>query len=227
MRLLLVEDERKLAEPIVNLLKKHKYQVELAFDGKEGLAFAQEEIFDVILLDIMLPKLDGIEVLRRIRQKGIQTPIIMLSARTLVEDRVRGLDFGADDYLSKPFEEIELLARIRALLRRPEAFQENYTLSYLDLELDSHSTTLRKGDAVQKLTLKESLTLELLFKRSRLATSKDLIIERVWDLESDVDHKNVEYHISRLRNKMNLLNSRAEIQTVRGLGYFLREKEED
>jgi len=173
----------------------------------------------------MLPKMDGFEVLQNLRSHSIKAPIIMLTARTNVEDRVAGLDFGADDYLPKPFEAIELLARMRALLRRNGTFLESHTLKFGDIELDAHTVTLSTKSNSQKLTLKESQLLELLIKRCKLATPKELILDKLWDLESDANESNVEYHVSRLRNKLKLVNSQVSIQTIRGLGYFLKERE--
>ena len=226
LKVLIIEDEKLLAEPIEALLKKNKYSVDLAFDGEEGLYAGLTNLYDIILLDIMLPKMDGFEVLQNLRSQGIKTPIIMLTARTNVEDRVAGLDFGADDYLSKPFEAIELLARMRALLRRNGTFQESNILKFGDVELDPHTVTLSTKSDSQQLTLKEAQLLELLIKRCKIATPKDLILDKLWDLESDATESHVEYHISRLRNKLKLLNAQVSIQTVRGLGYFLKERAE-
>jgi len=223
MRVLMIEDELLIAEPKKAMLRKNKYTVDLAFDGQAGLEAGLSGIYDLILLDIMIPKMDGFEVLRQLRQAGIKTPIIMLTAKSQVQDRVAGLDYGADDYLSKPFQDVELLARMRAILRRNDTFQPDNELKFANLTLEPHSGIISTESGSVKLTLKEAQLLELLIKRCKMATPKDLILDKIWGLDSDATYPQVEYHVSKLRRKMNLVNSQASIKTVRGLGYFLKE----
>lgn len=224
MRILVVEDELHLAEALTQILKRNNYTVDTVHDGESGLDNALSDIYDLILLDIMLPKMDGISVLKELRKEGIATPVILLTARGEVSDKVIGLDSGADDYLPKPFATEELLARIRAMSRRKgEVLQEN-TLKYGDLELNPSTLKLSKGSKEVKLILKESELLQLLINRKNAATSKELIIEKLWGFDSEVEHNHVEVYISFLRKKFAYLNSNVAINTVRGVGYILEEK---
>lgn len=224
MKILMIEDERFIAEPTQEILQGHNFMVELAFDGETGLYEALSASYDLILLDIMLPKINGLEILKKLRAAKIKTPVIMLTARDQLEDKISGLDFGADDYLPKPFEYSELLARMRALLRRSGALHEGNILNYANLELNPSLALLITDKGSQKLTLKEVQLMELLIRRQKMTTPKELIIERLWDIESDAEGSNVEYHISRLRSKMKLVEAAAWIKSVRGLGYHLEEK---
>lgn len=217
----MVEDEKYMAEAIEHVLKKNNYTVDLAFDGETGLDFALADIYDVIILDIMLPKLDGISILKKIRLENIKTPIIMLTAKGELNDKVIGLDNGADDYLPKPFQTDELLARLRALTRRKDNFNNNDILKYTDLELDPHSLTLYCNNKTFKLTLKESQILELLLTRTEIIISKELIIEKLWGYEDTVEDNTVEVYISFLRKKLLSMNSKVKIETIRGVGYKL------
>lgn len=223
MKVLIVEDEVYIAKPMADVLKKNNYNVDLAFDGEEGLYQSLNGVHDLILLDIMLPKIDGLEVLRKLRKAGIQTPIIMLTARDQVEDKIAGLDSGADDYLPKPFVYAELLARMRALSRRGMAIRESNTFKVADLELNVHGLILTSKNVSITLPKKEAQLLELLISRRKMATPKDLIIEKLWEFDSDVASNNVEYHISNLRKKMKSLNSKVTIKNMRGVGYVLKE----
>ncbi|MHC1681514.1 MAG: response regulator transcription factor [Clostridiaceae bacterium] len=223
MRILIVEDELPLAEALTQILKKNNYTVDAVYDGEDGLDNALTDIYDLIVLDIMLPKMDGISILKHIRKEGLSTPVILLTARGEITDKVHGLDSGADDYLAKPFASEELLARIRALSRRKgEVIQEN-ALKFGDLQLNTSTLKLTKDSKEIKLILKESELLELLITRKNLVTSKDLIIEKVWGFDSDAEHNNVEVYISFLRKKLTHLKSKVTINTVRGVGYILEE----
>lgn len=222
MKILIIEDEINLAEALSQILKKHKYAVDCAFDGIEGLDNALSGIYDLILLDIMLPKLDGISVLKALREEGINAPVIMLTAKSGLNDKINGLDSGADDYLAKPFEVEELLARIRAISRRKgEASIEN-TIKYGDIVLDPSSLSLNRGEKSVTLTLKESELLEFLIFRNKMITPKELIIEKIWGFEKDIDDNNVEVYISFIRKKLIYLKSKVSISTVRGAGYILK-----
>jgi len=221
MKILLVEDEKFIAKPVEQILRKNNYNVDLAFDGEEGLYLGLSGSYDLILLDIMMPKLDGFEVLRELRKQGIKTPVLMLTARNQIEDKIKGLDEGADDYLPKPFDYAELLARMRALLRRAPLQQVSNTFQVGNLELDMSSLLVATSSGQEKLTKKEAQLLQLLMTRGTMATSKELVIEKLWDFDSEVDSSHVEYHISMLRKKMKKLQGTAQIKTIRGVGYLL------
>lgn len=216
MRILYVEDEKFLAEAVIHLLKKEKIMVDWTADGEEGLALALKPNYDCIVLDIMLPKLSGLEILKTIRARGVKTPVIMLSALNEVEDKVRGLEDGADDYLAKPFKTAELIARINAVCRRP-ALKEQKTLKFHDLEYDSDNRTLN-GVA---LTDKEAEIFIMLAKNPDIAVTKQQILAHVWGAEAEMEENYVEVYISYLRKKMKELGSRAQIKTIRSLGYKL------
>jgi two-component system response regulator ArlR len=224
MRILVVEDEIHLAEALAQILRKNKYTVDIANDGITGLDNALSGIYDLILLDIMLPKMDGISVLRNLRKEGISTQIILLTAKGEVSDKVSGLDSGADDYLAKPFATEELLARIRAAVRRRGEVMPDNNLRYGDIELNTATLKLSTGSKEIKLILKESQLLELLIIRKASITPKELVIEKLWGFDCDVEHNNVEVYVSFLRKKLVALNSSVLINTVRGIGYGLEVK---
>ncbi|SKA91620.1 DNA-binding response regulator, OmpR family, contains REC and winged-helix (wHTH) domain [Caloramator quimbayensis] len=225
MKILLVEDEIHLSEALTQILKKNKYIVDAAYDGISGLDNALSGIYDLIILDIMLPEIDGISVLKNIRKEGISTPVILLTAKGEISDKVTGLDSGADDYIAKPFATEELLARIRAALRRKgEVLTDNNNLKFGDIELNVSSLKLCKGDKHIKLILKECQLLELLILRNTSVTPKELVIEKLWGFDSEAEHNNVEVYISFLRKKLASLDSKVSITTVRGVGYILEVK---
>ncbi len=223
MRILMVEDENRLSEAVARILKANHHQVSLASDGEEGLECALSDRYDIIILDIMLPKLDGISVLRKLRRAGVHTPVIMLTARGETEDKVLGLDSGADDYLTKPFSTDELLARLRALGRRKEALLPEGVLEAGDVRLHSQTLCLQCGEAQVKLTAREYQVMELLMLRRNLLTSKSMMIEKIWGYDSEVDEHSVEAYISFLRKKLVLIKSGLGIRAERGLGYMLQE----
>lgn len=218
MRILYVEDEQFLAEAVIHILKNHKIMVDWASDGDEGLKLALKPGYDAIVLDIMLPGLSGLDILTTIRSRGIKTPVIMLSALNEVEDKIRGLETGADDYLAKPFKTAELIARLNALIRRPP-IQEIETLKFGDLEFDVSNRTLNKTE----LTETEAEILKMLIKDPELSTTKSQILAHVWGADSEHDENYVEVYISYLRKKIKNLNSKVKIKTIRGLGYKLVE----
>lgn len=224
MRLLIVEDEIHLSEALTQILKKNNYTVDTVNDGESGLDNALSNIYDVIILDIMLPKLDGISILKEIRKEGIETPVILLTAKGEISDRVNGLDSGADDYLPKPFSTEELLARIRALSRRKSELIYDNTLKFGDIELNTSTLKLSSSNKEIKLILKESELLELLILRKNSSVSKEMIIEKLWGFDSDVEYNHVEVYISFLRKKLAYLSSKVIINTVRGVGYILEVK---
>jgi DNA-binding response OmpR family regulator len=222
MRVLLVEDERRLAEALVELLKKNHITADHAARGDDGLDCALSGIYDVILLDIMLPGMDGLQVLREFRRQNKNTPVIMLTARGEVPDRVTGLDYGADDYIAKPFSTDELLARIRAVSRRKtEIVVENDEQIAGDIRLNMNLLRLSSDTGSITLTLKESELMQYLMANAEIIISKERIIEKVWGYDSEADANHVEVYVSFLRKKLTHINARVNIMTVRGAGYRL------
>jgi DNA-binding response OmpR family regulator len=219
MRILIVEDEKYIARSIAEVLKKDSYAVDLAHDGDYGLDCALSKIYDVIVLDIMMPKKDGLSVLNEIRSANIATPIILLTAKGELEDRVKGLDLGADDYLAKPFYTEELLARIRALSRRKPELRQNGVFVFEDIKLSA--LILRSGECETTLKHKESQILELLIENGGFSVSKETIIEKVWGFDAETEYNLVEKHISALRKKLSHVRAKANIRTLRGMGYML------
>lgn len=225
MRILIVEDEKQLSEALGAILEKNNYQVDRVFNGEDGLDYILSDIYDVVILDIMLPKMNGLDVLKNARKEGISTPIILLTAKGELSDKVTGLDLGADDYLPKPFYTEELLARIRALGRRKGEVTNNNDLTFGDISLNIGVLELRKGDTVIKLTAKECGLLELLINRKDMISNKDDIINKLWGFESDVEHNNVEVYVSFLRRKLTYLKSEVSIKAIRNMGYILEYKD--
>ena len=225
MRILVIEDEHRIAESIKRGLKQESYAVDVAYDGELGYDLAATEDYDVIILDLMLPKIDGLEICQRLRKQAIHIPILMLTARGDVQDRVSGLNTGADDYLLKPFAFSELLARIRALSRRPKQQLAN-VLQFADLVLDSINFSVKRADQEIKLSRKEFALLEYLMRHPGQILSKNQLIDHVWDYDSDVLPNTVEVYIGYLRKKIDqpFAGQPALIQTVRGFGYRLGDK---
>jgi len=221
VRILIVEDEVHLAEALTQILKKQHYSVDAVHDGQSGLDNALSGIYDLLLLDIMLPEMDGITLLKTIREQGVSTPVIMLTAKGEVDDKIAGLDYGADDYIAKPFATGELLARIRAALRRKGEVVPEDALRFGDIELNTSGLKLSCNGKELKLILKESELLELLILRKQAVTSKEQIIEKLWGFDSEAEHNNVEVYVSFLRKKLAFLNASVRISTIRGVGYVL------
>lgn len=222
MKVLVVEDEKYLAEAVEQILRQNNYGVDVAFDGEYGLDCALSGIYDVIILDIMLPKMDGLSALRAMRKAGIFTPVLLLTARGSIPDRVKGLDMGADDYLPKPFDYEELLARLRALGRRRGEFHPDGSISFKDIEVSPQILLLRCDSKEAKLTLKEAQLLELLLSGGRqTAVSKNAIIEKLWGYDADVGDSHVEGQVSLLRKKLRMVGSKTSIRSIRRMGYVL------
>lgn len=219
MRLLLVEDEGRLRDALAHMMKKNGYAVDVAADGDSGMEMAVSGLYDLVILDRMLPGRDGLSILKEFRSLGFDTPVLFLTARDMPKDRVEGLDAGADDYLVKPFSSEELLARLRALARRKGKELVQETLTAAGWELDPLQNEVRKNKQIIKLTGKESLLLELLMRNNGLVVSKERILEKVWGYYADVDPANVELYVHYLRKKLDT----ACIKTVRGIGYCLKE----
>ena len=222
MRVLVIEDEVRLAETLRDLLEMDGYAVDVCHDGETGLDNALSAIYDVILLDVMLPKLDGFTVLRRLRAAGDATPVLMLTARSEVSDKVQGLDCGADYYLTKPFEPRELLACVRALIRRqPELRTGTEGLTCADLRLDRSTFSLSCGERSVRLSRKEFDMMELLMLNQKQVLTKETLLLKIWGYESDAEDNNVEVYISFLRKKLDHLHSQVRIKTIRMVGYCL------
>jgi DNA-binding response OmpR family regulator len=224
MRILVIEDDRKVASFIGRSLREQGYLVDLANDGDKGIDLAMRTPYEGIVLDVRLPTISGLQVCRELRIGGVQTPILMLTARSLIEHRVEGLDAGADDYLTKPFALAELHARVRALTRRGSQ-NRNTHLQYEDIELDRHKRRATRAGIDLNLTAKEVSLLELLMVRTPEAVTRSEIVESVWSYGFDTDSNLVEVYINRVRQKLDQDRPRKLIQTVRGIGYRLGDSE--
>jgi two-component system copper resistance phosphate regulon response regulator CusR len=224
MRILIVEDERRVASVVTRALRENAYDVDLADTGEKAIELATQGPYDTILLDVRLPGITGIQVCRHLRAAQIDTPILMLTARTLVEQRVEGLDAGADDYLTKPFAIAELLARVRALVRRKQGNSER-VLRYADIELDRHQRRAMRAGRLISLTTKEFALLEFLLSRAPEVVPRSEIIEQVWDMRFDPNTNLVEVYINRLRQKLSGNGASRLIHTAHGVGYSLRSTE--
>lgn len=221
MRILIVEDEFKLAEALAKILAKNRYAVDLATEGHQGLDKASTGIYDLILLDIMLPGLSGIQILQRLRSLEISTPVILLTAKDAVTDKVTGLDAGADDYITKPFSSEELLARIRALFRRKTGLSTDNTISFESLSLNRSTYELICGSRSIKLGLKEMAIAEMLLLAGKKIVPKEEMLKKVWGYDTEAEFNNVEVYISLLRKKLVHIHAPISICTVRGVGYNL------
>ena len=219
MRVLYVEDAELLASAVKHNVEKQGISIDIANNGEDGLDLALKDIYDCVILDIMLPKLSGTDILKRMREKNVQTPVIMLSALSEVETKVGHLDKGADDYLAKPFKTAELIARIRALVRRPKAV-ENGIISYSNLVLDKTNASLNG----EQLTAKEAEIITEFIKNPEKLISKEHLLAKVWSEENVCDDNYIETYISRIRKLLKNVHSKAKIVTIRGLGYKLTDK---
>lgn len=220
MRLLLAEDEAAMSEAVTDILEYHKYQVDAVCDGREALDYIRNAQYDGIILDIMMPKMDGLEVLRTIRAEGIGTPVLLLTAKAQIEDRIRGLDLGADDYLPKPFAMGELLARVRAMLRRREQFQPDIC-TFEDLSLNTSTGELSCGGEKVILPKQEYQLMEVLMHNHGIYLSTEDLLEKVWGYDAETDTGSVWVYISYLRKRLQKLGSRVKILVRRGIGYTL------
>lgn len=223
MRLLLIEDEKRMAQALCEILRLEKYEVDHCADGLDGLAAIESGIYDIIILDVMLPGMNGFEIARKARQSGIRTPILMLTAKAELDDKVNGLDSGADDYLTKPFMTKELLARLRALGRRNINTPDG-TLSFGDISLDTNTYTLSCAATGQNVRLseKEFRILEYLIANSSQILTREQLAVRIWGFENEAEYNNVEVYMSFTRKKLAFVGAKTEIKAVRGIGYELR-----
>jgi len=225
MRLLYAEDERQMSEAVVDILTFHKYTVDAVYDGEEALDFLKAEHYDGVILDIMMPKMDGVEVLKKMRAMGINTPVLMLTAKNDIEDRIVGLDAGADDYLAKPFAMGELLARVRALLRRRESYTPGImTMGNVSLNMANYElSTPEKTYTLSKI---EYQMMELLMLNKGIYLSSDDLLTKVWGYETEAELGIVWVYISYLRKKLTTMNANIEISAKRNIGYMLQMKQE-
>ena len=223
MRVLIIEDEVRLASTLQDLLDMNGYTADVCHDGESGLDNALSGIYDVVLLDVMLPKMDGFTVLRNLRSAGNAVPVLMLTARSELSDRVEGLDCGADYYLTKPFEPKELLACIRALTRRQPELRSSDTVEFGDLKLDKSAFTLSCGNRQLRLSRKEFDMMELLMRNRDMVLTKETLLLKIWGYESDAEDNNVEVYVSFLRKKLDHLRSKVKIKTIRMVGYCLEQ----
>lgn len=223
MKILIVDDERQLTEALAAILKQNNYSVDCAFDGEDGLDRALSGIYDLVILDVMMPRLDGFSVLKILRQKKLDVPILMLSAKSETSDKIEGLNYGADDYLTKPFSTEELLARIKALLRRKEKFTGD-VLAFNDVKLDRDSFELIRGTKKIALGKKEFQILEMLILNEGKSIDKERFIEKIWGYDTDAEYNTIEVYVSFLRKKLAAVDAKTEIKSIRGIGYTLGEK---
>ncbi len=219
-QVLIVEDDSRLASALAEILRDNGYEVDVVHDGLTGFEYGQSEIYDVIILDVMMPKMDGFEVVTELRRKKVSTPVLMLTAKDAVPEKVRGFDSGADDYMTKPFSPTELLAHLRALTRRKgEVVFE--TEDFGDISLGLESCDLSCGGETIHLRMKEFLILQALMENAGHVVSKDALLDRAWGVDSMADANNVEAHVSFLRKKLKFLESKVQIETVPKMGYRL------
>ncbi|MDR1101156.1 MAG: response regulator transcription factor [Clostridiales bacterium] len=223
MNILIIEDERELAEALATLMKQNKFACDTVFDGNDGVDYALTDIYDVIILDVMLPRKNGFEVLKELRVNKLETPILMLTAKADVDDKIMGLDCGADDYLTKPFNSSELLARIRALSRRKDEYTGIF-LEFGDCKLNIATGELICGEKKISLGAKEFQIMELLMQNSSKITSKERFNEKIWGYDSEAEYNTIEVYISFLRKKIMAINAQIIIKTTRGMGYRLYDK---
>ena len=220
MKILLVDDERQLTDALSVILKKNNYSVDTANNGEDGLDYALSGIYDLIILDIMMPKIDGLSVLKLLRSKKFDTPILLLSAKSTITDKISGLNLGADDYLTKPFDTNELLARIKALLRRKSTFTGD-VLSFNDISLDRDTLKLNCLDKSISLGKKEFQILEMLILNNGKSIDKEKFIEKIWGYDSNAEYNTIEVYVSFLRKKLLAVGAKTEIKSLRSIGYTL------
>lgn len=223
MKVLVIEDEKDLSMVLCELLECEGFSADTAYNGIDGLDCALTGIYDVIILDIMLPEMNGIEVLREIRKNKISSAVLMLTAKSEIEDTVSGLRSGADDYLTKPFVTEEFLARIWALSRRNHITYVGEKITYSDVVLDQAHHTLQVGEDSIKLSSKEYELMEVLMRNPKIVISKEKFVEKIWGFDTDIEYNSIEVYISFLRRKLKDLGSVVNIKTIRGVGYTLGE----
>ena len=228
MRILIVEDENNLAEVIKDKLKKEKYSVDVSNDGEDGLYNSLSGIYNLIILDVMLPLVNGFEILKKVREEGIDTKIIMLTAKSELDDKLEGLTHGADDYITKPFHMEELIARVNIQLRKKDSKNVSDIIEYNDLKLNLKNSTLYNSNNNESIEigLKELQILEYLMENTDIIISKDQLYDKVWGLDNEIESNNLEVYLSFIRKKLKLIDSKVNIKVSRGLGYKLEVKDE-
>ena len=223
MRILIVEDEKNLADVVASSLKKEKYNVDVSYDGEEGLDNALSGIYDLILLDVMLPNVNGFEILKELREEKIDSKVIMLTAKSELEDKLSGFNKGADDYITKPFHIEEVLARVNVQLRKNSKNTNKDILSYGDIELDLKNSSIRNINTSESITigLKELQILEYFIQNKNIVISKDQLYDRIWGIDNEIESNNLEAYLSFIRRKLKLIGSTINIKVLRGIGYKL------
>ena len=226
MNILIIEDEYSLADAVAETLKKEKFNVCIKTNGEDGEDEALTENYDLILLDVMLPRKNGFDILKYLRQEKIKTPIIMLTAKAEIEDKLNGLEHGADDYITKPFSMRELMARVKAVLKRTNNIENTDCLKYSDLILDIKNAKLKCNNNEIQINGKELEILEQLLLNKNQISLRESLLERIWGYESDLEYNNLEVYITFIRRKLKLIDSKVNIKAVRGIGYKLEERKE-
>lgn len=221
MKVLIIEDEFSLADAIAEMLKKDNYSTKIMTEGEQGEDEALTGVYDLILLDVMLPNRNGFEILRTLKEEKIETPIIMLTAKSEMSDKLNGLEHGADDYITKPFSMRELMARIRIILKRSSNIEDINILEYEDLSLDLRNGKLQSGENEIDISGKELQLMEILLVNKNQAVSRERLADKIWGYDSEAEYNNVEVYITFLRRKLKLLKSNVRIKAVRGIGYKL------
>lgn len=224
MKILIIEDEYSLADAIAETLQKEKFQVNIITNGEDGENEALTNIYDLILLDVMLPKKNGFEILTNLRKEKIDTPVIMLTAKSEISDKLNGLENGADDYITKPFHTRELIARVKVILKRKINIKDTNVLEYSNLKLDLVTCKMCVNDTEIAINGKELDLLEILLINKNQIVNREILANKIWGYNSDAEYNNVEVYVSFLRKKLKLLKSKVKIKAVRGIGYKLEEE---
>ena len=220
MKILIVDDEKQLTDAVAVILKQNNYLVDCAYNGEDGLDHALSGVYDLIILDVMMPKMDGFTMLKLLRRHKVDVPVLMLSAKSETSDKIEGLNYGADDYMTKPFNSEELIARIKALLRRKEKFTGDI-LSFGDISLDRDTFELVKNNKKIALGKKEYQILEMLMLNDGKSIDKERFIEKIWGYDTEAEYNTIEVYVSFLRKKLNAVGANTEIKSIRGIGYTL------
>ena len=224
MKILIIEDQYALADAVAEILKNENFDVSIITDGQAGEDEALTGIYDLIILDVMIPNKDGFEILNSIKNEKVNTPVIMLTAKSQMEDKLQGLENGADDYITKPFHTRELLARVKIILKRNNNLEDINILSYGDLKLNLDNCKLVCGENTIVINGKELELLQLLMINKNIVVSREMLANKIWGYESDAEYNNVEVYISFIRKKLKLLKSKVNIKAIRGIGYKLEKK---
>lgn len=226
MKILIIEDEYSLADAIAETLKKENFTVEIITDGQQGEDEALINVYDLVLLDVMLPHKNGFEILKELRREKISTPIIMLTAKSEIYDKLEGLENGADDYITKPFHMKELVARVKVILKRNSSLEDTDVIEFADLKLDLKTGKMCCGEQEITINGKELELLEILLINRNQIIDREVLANKIWGYDSDAEYNNVEVYVSFLRKKLRILKSKVKIKAVRGIGYKLEDKDD-